>query len=202
MPSVAWKAYNNASEVYFQTYEGLRFSKMHRAFSRFLPQLPANCLDVGAGSGRDAIALAKKGYYVTAVEPSVGMRRLAEKYHFHRRVRWLADALPRLSKVMAMPERYNFILLSAVWMHVPPHQRLQSLKTLNALLDSEGCIAITLRLGAPSEERIMYAVSVEELLAHAAQVGLVPLYVSRRMRDSLKREDVRWCKVVLRKQPS
>ena len=197
MPPVAWKAYNDASEKYFHVYEGLQFSRMHRAFSRFLPPIGSACLDVGAGSGRDAVALARRGYKVTAVEPSIGMRRLAEKYHSNSNITWIGDALPRLAKVLAMSQRFRFILLSAVWMHIPPHQRVQSLKSLNQLLEVDGCIAMTLRLGTPSEERVMFAISVEELLAHALQAGLVPLYVSRRTRDSLRREDIEWRKVVL-----
>jgi 2-polyprenyl-3-methyl-5-hydroxy-6-metoxy-1,4-benzoquinol methylase len=199
MHSVAWKAYDDASRHFFETYEGLRFSTMHRSFLRFLPPPGALCLDVGAGSGRDAAALARRGYQVTAVEPSGGLRRLAEQHHANQGITWIDDALPNLEKVLAQSNRYRFILLSAVWMHIPPNQRLQSLMTLSRLLEPDGYIALTLRLGMPCHDRVMYSVSVEELLDHAKQAGLSVVYVSRRIRDSLKRSDITWRKVVLAK---
>lgn len=197
MSSVAWEAYNDASEKYFHAYEGLRFYQMHRAFLRFLPPLGSMCLDIGAGSGRDAFALARRGYKVIAVEPSIGMRRLAEKYHSSSCITWVDDALPCLDKVVSERKKFKFILLSAVWMHVPPHLREPSLETLHRLLDEDGCIAMTLRLGTSSDERVMFPVSVEELISDAERVGLVPFYISRRTRDSLNREDIEWRKVVL-----
>lgn len=199
MHPIAWKAYDDASRHFFETYEGLRFSTTHRSFLRFLPPPGALCLDVGAGSGRDAAALARRGYRVTAVEPSSGLRRLAEQHHANQGIMWIDDALPNLTKVLARPDRYKFILLSAVWMHIPPDERLQSLMTLNRLLETGGYIAVTLRLGIPCHDRVMYPVSVEDLLDHAKQAGLSPVYVSRKIRDSLMRNNVAWRKLVLAK---
>lgn len=197
MRSITWEAYNEASKHFFETYEGLKFSAMHRPFLRFLPPLGGGCLDVGAGSGRDAAALARRGYRVTAVEPSDGLRQLAQQHHTDPHIVWINDSLPILAKVRARHERYQFILLSAVWMHIPPEQRLASLRTLYQLLEPGGYIAFTLRLGAPCHERVMYPVNVNELLGYAETVGLTPVYISRKSRDSLKRGDVGWKKVVL-----
>lgn len=197
MRSITWKAYNEASKHFFETYEGLKFSAMHRTFLRFLPAQGGLCLDVGAGSGRDAAALARRGYRVIAVEPSDGLRQLAQQHHPDPDIVWIDDSLPKLTKVLARHERYQFILLSAVWMHIPPEQRLASLRTLSQLLEPGGYIAFTLRLGTPCYERVMYPVSVDELVGYADSIGLTPVYISRKSRDSLKRGDVGWKKVVL-----
>ncbi|RAS14253.1 methyltransferase family protein [Microvirgula sp. AG722] len=201
MTKRAWTAYSQASQHYFDVYQELDFTKMHKAFLRFLPAKGSLCLDVGAGSGRDAASLARRGYQVTAVEPSQGLRSLAESHHGSSSITWIDDKLPRLDKVKSLPDRYKFILLSAVWMHIPLRNRLASLRTLRSLLAPDGYIAITLRLGIPSSDRVMYPVSVDELLQHAEKVGLSPVYVGRKTKDSMSRNDVEWQKVVLQATP-
>ena len=196
MHSITWQAYDEASSSFFETYESLKFSRMHRAFLPFLPGKGGACLDVGAGSGRDAAALARRGYQVTAVEPSEGLRSLAEKRHAMQHIRWVDDSLPGLATLRAKREQFQFILLSAVWMHIPPNLRAESLETLEQLLAPGGRIAFTLRLGRSCSDRIMYPVDVSQLIAQAGHHGLCPIYVSRRVRDSLKRGDVVWRKII------
>jgi len=199
MSLTGWRAYDEASDDYFDSYEKLAFAKIHRSLLPFLPSKGANCLDVGAGSGRDSAALAKRGFLVTAVEPSAGLRALAERRHRNQRIRWIDDHLPLLAKIRGMPERYAFILLSAVWMHISPEDRHQALSTLSSLVQKDGCIAITLRLGTPDENRPLYPVDTAELLEGAHQHGLRPIYVSRLTKDPLRRAGVNWQKVVLTK---
>src|SRR6185295_5180678 len=49
----------------------------------------------GAASGRDARAMTERGLEVIAVEPSAGLRSIAEANS--ARVRWIDDRLPRLA---------------------------------------------------------------------------------------------------------
>lgn len=197
MPPLAWSAYDEASTSYFEAYESLQFAATHRSFLRFLPTPGANCLDIGAGSGRDAAALAKRGYLVTAVEPSNGLRRLAMARHRHPNIIWVDDSLPKLSKVKAMQTRYEFILLSAVWMHIPPSDRNESFSSLRELLKPNGRIGMTLRIGEPPPNRLMFPLALDDVLQQANSNGLVASYVSRTTRDSLKRSNVSWIKLIL-----
>lgn len=197
MSKNAWETYDAGSTEFFNQYESLPFEEVHEGFLSFLPEPGALCLDVGAGSGRDAAALADRGYEVVAVEPSSGLRRLAQEHHKSTRITWLADSLPDLVTLKSSGYRFDFVLLSAVWMHVHPEQRLLSLHNLKELLTAQGRIALTLRLGAPNVERVIYPLATDEVLDHAAKVGLMPLYVSEEETDSLGRGDVRWQKIVL-----
>lgn len=194
-----WEIYNSKSENFFESYEKLQFSKVHRALLPFLPEKGATCLDVGAGSGRDAAALSKRGYLVTAVEPSAGMREQA-KYRYDRHdIRWLDDHLPDLSTTKCLGEKFSFILVSAVWMHLPRQAWDQAFVSLKALLTDTGHLAISLREGADNAQRGMFIVDIDELLACAVQHGFTPVYTSRRTKDAFARAGVSWKKIVLKK---
>jgi SAM-dependent methyltransferase len=197
MSKIAWEIYDAASTEFFNMYESLPFEQVHEGLLGFLPEFGAMCLDVGAGSGRDAAALADRGYNVVAVEPSNGLRRLAQERHGNARIKWLTDSLPNLATLKSSAYRFDFVLLSAVWMHVHPEERLPSLQNLRGLLTAHGRIALTLRLGAPNAERVIYPLTTEEVLNDAAAAGLTLLHVSKEETDSLGRGDVRWQKIVL-----
>jgi 2-polyprenyl-3-methyl-5-hydroxy-6-metoxy-1,4-benzoquinol methylase len=199
MDTVSWENYDTHSEQFFQTYEGLNFSKIHRAFLRFLPSKGARCLDIGAGSGRDAHALARRGYWVTAVEPSNPMRHLAKTTHRHPRILWINDSLPALTHVLSLHIKYEFILLSAIWMHIHPNRREEAFNTLAFLLAPHGHVALTIRFGPASRERMIYSVAMEELIAQARRRGLFPVYISRVMNDPMSRDEVTWKKIVFTK---
>lgn len=197
MSITSWQPYDAESEYYFRTYEGLGFSTVHQSLLPFLPEKGSLCLDIGAGSGRDAAALAKRGFRVTAVEPSRGLRHLARWHHRLRNIRWIDDCLPYLSKVRALPERYEFILLSAVLMHIRPERQRDSLASVAALLRNGGRVAITFRSGQ-EEKRDMHGVDLVTLLRSARGLNLVPVYKSQKGGDDfLHRPSVSWHKVVL-----
>lgn len=123
MKTASWQYYDSNAKQFFRDYETLNFAKTHRAFLPYLPRQSTNCLDVGGGSGRDAKALAKRGYKVTAVEPSDALRHLATIRHSHPNIQWIQDHLPQLTQVNALKRKFEFILLSAVWMHIHPNER-------------------------------------------------------------------------------
>ncbi|KPW44789.1 hypothetical protein ALO95_102041 [Pseudomonas syringae pv. antirrhini] len=196
--SASWASYDSESIKYFDTYSKLYFSNIHRQFIRFLPESPnAKVLDIGSGSGRDALSLARRGYQVTAVEPSEKMLDLAKTKNNHKNIAWLNDCLPDLSSLDK--NTYDFVLMSAIWMHIAPHERKSSLKRISSLLKEDSYLAITLRIGKPDLSRTMYSVSEEELLTQSFETNLDPIYISREIKDPLNRNEVTWKKIVLQK---
>jgi SAM-dependent methyltransferase len=177
-------------------YESLSFEDVHADLIAILPAPGSTVLDIGAGSGRDAAWLAAKGYDVVAVEPSEAMLTRARAKHTSSRIQWLSDSLPDLAKVRRLALSFDFILLSAVWMHIPPVARQRALRKLATLLAPKGRIAISLRLGAPDTERAMYEVSLPELAGLAQQFGLRVVHTGD-SQDKLRRSDVSWTNVVL-----
>lgn len=197
-PNEPWSNYDQHSDYFFHTYNKIQFSRIHKPFIRFLPKkMAAKVLDIGCGSGRDAMALAKRGYTVTAVDPSREMLRLAEKQDTKKRITWIRDALPQLSTIGN--KSYSFILISAVWMHIPPSQRDNSIKRITELLTKDGRLAITLRMGEQDEGRAMYPITLEELLTLATKYDLHPIYISRTTKDSFNRDSISWKKIVFSK---
>ncbi|MGC5796114.1 class I SAM-dependent methyltransferase [Sphingomonas sp. NFX23] len=145
-------------------------------------------MDIGAGTGRDAVALAALGHRVTAAEPSSKMLRLAKALHPGSGVVWVSDALPTIRKVGGT---YDVVLLSAVWMHVPPADRSAALSRIVDLTSPGGSVFVTLRLGPGSVDRAMWSVSAEELIRLAAARGMTTSDLGKRP-DLLRRDGVSW----------
>ncbi|WP_242065492.1 bifunctional 2-polyprenyl-6-hydroxyphenol methylase/3-demethylubiquinol 3-O-methyltransferase UbiG [Trichocoleus sp. FACHB-262] len=121
-----------------------------------LPERPSLVLDIGAGSGRDAAWLADQGHEVVAVEPAAAMREAGQCLHPDSRIRWIDDCLPSLPNLHQLGLAFDFILLSAVWMHVPPAERSRAFRKVITLLKLGGPLAITLRHGPAEAQRQIY----------------------------------------------
>jgi protein-L-isoaspartate O-methyltransferase len=188
--------YEQHSVRLVEQYESLAFQEVHAGLLDMLPPAGATVLDIGAGSGRDAAWFAANGYDVVAVEPSEAMLAHARTLHPSSRIHWLSDSLPDLANVRRLGLSFDLILLSAVWMHIPPAARQRALRKLATLLAPKGRIAISLRLGAPDTERAMYEVSLAELAGLAQQFGL-RIVRTTDSPDKLGRSEVSWTNVVL-----
>jgi len=188
--------YDRNAEQLVSQYESLTFEHVHPALLDLLPPPGATILDVGAGSGRDAAWLAARGYDVVAAEPSEAMRTLARQHHPLPRIHWVADSLPDLPQVRRLGLTFDLILLSAVWMHVPPSARQRALRKLATLLSPNGRIAISLRIGPPDTGRAMYEVTLPELTSMAQQFGL-RLVRTDDSPDRLGRPGISWTTAVL-----
>ncbi|MCV6591691.1 MAG: methyltransferase domain-containing protein [Silicimonas sp.] len=138
----------------------------------FLPTEPVPVLDVGAGSGRDALWFAEKGHEVTAVEPVREMSEQAEKTRFRDRIHWIEDHLPGLEALDGHEGRYGLALLSGVWHHLPPEIRAPAFTRLAGLLRPEGRLVLSLRLGPDVDGRTNFAIDLEHTLTEARAAGL------------------------------
>lgn len=186
--------YAESAERLGKLYESVSFEAVHGALLDLLPEPPARVLDVGAGTGRDAAALAGRGYTVDAVEPVAELRQVAERLHPGSGVNWRAGALPEIPGVRGP---YDVVLLSAVWMHLLPEERPVAMRRLAGLLGPGGILLITLRRGEPPVDRRMFDIPPQEVAGHGVEVGLRLLRIVDEKADRLGRDAVHWNAVAL-----
>lgn len=188
--------YDESARQIADLYESTTFERVHEGSLDLLPASGSAVLDVGAGSGRDAAALATRGYCVTAVEPSRGLREEAHRRHGDEQIKWCDDALPHLRTLG--DQRFAFILVSAVWMHLIPRDRSTAMHRLAQLLAPSGRLVISVREGLVDPARAITAVTTQEVEETATRSGLLMV---RRIdaADTLSRADVSWSTLVFEK---
>jgi len=167
--SIEW--YNLHAESVVERHESIRAADANAWLRKELPQSPANVLDVGAGSGRDAAWLCSLGHKVVAVEPSSRMAAHAKRLGRCRNIEWIDDRLPQLTKVCARNSRFNFILANAMWMHLAPGERAPAIASLLGLLSPGGMLAIAFSQGTPQANRPFFECRGEEILDIALSEG-------------------------------
>lgn len=190
--------YTDNANTLITQYDSVSFVNVHNNWLHLLPR-SGHALDIGAGSGRDARYLASKGLKVYAVEPASALRLKAIENSVNYNITWLNDTLPSLEEISALGIQFNIILLSAVWMHLSPQERQDSMNIMVNLLSDKGKLIITLRHGSFSDIRTAYTVSAQELSELAQRNGLSVLLSTSIENDKLGRGNVAWQTVVLEK---
>jgi len=178
-------------------YESLSPDELNAWLRPYLPESPSRILDVGAGTGRDAAWLSGLRHDVIAVEPSARLREAAEELHAGLSVQWIDDELPALDKIHRLGLSFDFILVSAVWMHVAPSDRARAFRKLITLLEPGGAIALTLRHGPAETGRGIFAVSLSEIEQLSASHGAF-VQKAEVVSDNLGRREVAWTQVLVR----
>ena len=134
------------------------------------------------------------------MEPASLLAQLGQLQTRHLKVTWLEDSLPALSRVTKQEISFDLILLSAVWMHIPPSDRARSIRKLANLLKPGGKLVISLRHGqneAEFTQRKMHLVCADELKQLATDVGLFTKLETPKEADTLGRNYVTWQTLVL-----
>jgi SAM-dependent methyltransferase len=190
--------YGEAAAALAEQYESVSFTDVHRDVLHLFPSQPGVILDVGAGSGRDAAALAGRGHRVVAVEPTPELRSLGRRIHGDRDIEWVDDALPDLPVLTARDGRFDLILLTAVWMHLDRAERTSAMAALVGLLGPAGRVVLSLRHGPVPPGRRMFDVTAEETARLARGHGLVVEHLGEHA-DLHGRDGVRWSSLGLRR---
>ena len=180
-------------------YESVTFATAHRAILHLIPCEPCDVVDIGAGTGRDAAALAEMGHRVVAVEPTAEMRSGAMALHPSPRIEWLDDRLPDLALLTARGETYDLVMLTAVWMHLDKKQRRRAMKNVSSLVRKGGMMSLTLRHGPVPAGRRMFEVSAEETVGLAAARGL-DVVLQLEAQPSLGQVGVTWTRLVFKRE--
>jgi SAM-dependent methyltransferase len=190
------EGYGETADILVKQYESLAFAQVHRHILHLFPEAPSRVLDIGAGTGRDAAGLCGLGHSVTAVEPTPEMRAHGQRLHGHLPIRWVDDSLPDLARVHAFGERYDVVMLTAVWMHLDAAQRERAMGRVVGLLQPAAVLSLSLRHGPVPAGRRMFEVSAAETSELAAHHGLVTIHDSEG--PSLRAPGVSWSRLAFR----
>jgi hypothetical protein len=191
--------YDTNSERLAVTYEQLEAGQLNAWLVDALPSAPACVLDIGAGTGRDAAWLASRGFDVVAVEPAAGMVREARRLHTETAIHWVeGDSLPGLEKTLRRAQAFDFILVSAVWMHVPHQERTRAFRKIVSLMKPGARLAMTLRHGPASDGQVIHAVSAAEIEGLARSHGAYVERIHYDVPDQAGRSEVNWTQVMVR----
>lgn len=190
----------NAARLAVQ-YETLTFEQAAGPFLALIPASSAIILDVGAGTGRDAAALVRRGHRVTAVEPVAEFRAIGQSIHAGVDINWIDDALPELASIAGLGLQFDIVMLQAVWMHFEPEQRSRAMATLSRLLSPSSALLISYRNGPAIYGRRLFPVDAAETRAAASRHGLRPTLHEVRS-DALGRPDIEWTYLAFARDPS
>jgi SAM-dependent methyltransferase len=174
------EGYGETADALVKPYESVSFADVHRDTLHLIPTTPGRVLDVGAGTGRDAAALAALGHVVVAVEPTPELRAHGQRLHRDAAIIWIDDALPDLDKVHERGERFDLVMLTAVWMHLDSGQRERAMARVAGFLQPGALVTLLLRHGPVPVGRRMFDVSAAETRALAAHHGLKTIHDSER----------------------
>jgi len=177
-----------------ERYERRVFADVHKSVLHLIPNEPCNVLDIGAGTGRDAAGFAALGHRVVAVEPTEPLREGAMALHKSPRIDWIDDSLPDLVLLVARQERYEVVMLTAVWMHLDELQRRRAMPKVASLV----ILIMSLRHGLVPKGRRMFDVSSEETINLAGEQGLELIANLGKRPDSFGRGDVSWTRLAFK----
>ena len=187
-------------ELHAKLYAEETFSAdMSEQYRRFLPLLRerARILDVGSGSGRDACYFQKKGYQVTALEPSKNLCREIRKVFSGKIV---------CSDIQSYRpnQRFDGIWACASLLHVPEKELSAILKKIARALKDSGILYMSFKLGdfeGFRGERYFCDYTedaMEEVLKDNDRFDVVKIWETEDVRSG--HSDTRWLNVLVRKQ--
>lgn len=187
--------YAEAADALAVQYEEVAFGEVHRDVLQLVPSELGRILDVGAGTGRDAAALAARGHRVVAVEPTAELRAHGQRIHADSGIEWVDDVLPDLT-LSQHKGPFDAVFATAVWMHLDAEDRERAMARIAALLMPGGRFFVNLRHGPVPDGRHMFDVSPAETTELGAAHGLQTVHRSERP-DLHGRNSVRWSCLVL-----
>lgn len=166
------EGYAENAQSLIEHWREIPFAEHHEPIMHLIPIRPSRVLDVGAGIGTDAAAFAAMGHTVFAIEPVDALRAAGIRLHPSSRIEWLDDSLPDLAILRSRRKAFDFVMLSAVWMHLDEPERRRAMPIISALLCDGALLVMSLRHGLIPEGRRMFEVSGEETIQLANAHGL------------------------------
>jgi len=194
------KGYDRFTDLFIESSQALDFHEACKDFLSFLPTSPANILDIGAGAGQNAVALAKLGHKVTAIEPMPEFLSSAQTTYNDLNIKWLNGALPDLTCISPKEPEFDFILINAVWHHLNNIERELAVTCLSTLIKPGGRCALSLRNGPAGMGTRVYPTDSHITIKHFKAMGFNCIFHLKDQPSIYShKKDVNWSRIVLQK---
>ena len=177
-------------------------SPLSKYFSLAFPKQKSKILDVGCGSGRDLRALIADGYDAYGIEPVDELRQETVLRHPSLASRVWTGALPGY----VSNEKYGGVLCSAVLMHIPLGQQLETFLNIRNLLEPGGRLLLSIPATRDNldeefrdpDGRLFVPTDPERIRLIAEQIGFT--FISHAQdTDSLGRNEYTWNTLIFEK---
>lgn len=185
--------YNKYANVYFENTVDLDMSEIMAPFIRLLPD-NAEVLDLGCGSGRDTLYMEEAGFYVTALDGSEEMCKLAEIYTDKEVLNITFDELD-------FDEVFDGIWACASLVHVEEQQIDQIMEKVINALKPGGVLYMSFYHGDDEGYRggryihEYTKASLRELIARHGRIETLDMWKS----EDVRNEDKTWINVLVRR---
>ncbi len=194
------RGYEDVTDSFIEASQALDFAHINEDFLKFLPSPPARILDVGAGAGQNAAALARLGYSIYAIEPFVPFLNAAKCTYAELGINWSQDSLPLLGKLPNLAGYFDFILVDGVWHHLSEEERDRSLERFATLLTVGGAWPLSLRHGPAGAGKHIFQTDGPRTVTAATRYGLkVALHLQDEPSKMKNKPGVPWTRIVLTK---
>jgi len=193
------EGYERFVSIFIETSQSLDFYHSCKDYITFLPQAPADILDVGAGAGQNSAALAQLGYRVKAMEPMPDFLAAARATYPQLHIEWRNDSLPHLATLDGNIQ-FDFILIEGVWHHLDESERTVAIARLSVLIKPLGLCAISLRNGPAGMGVRVFPTDVLKTIEQFKQFGFECIFCSQNQPSIYSfKENVFWSRIVLQK---
>ncbi|WP_457596426.1 class I SAM-dependent methyltransferase [Hydrogenimonas sp.] len=183
--------YEKEANAFIARYEEADMSHLHETIRAFIPP-KSGVLDVGFGSARDLAVLRADGYEVWGVDPVASFVHHARKRFPEIADRFACAGLPKLPLPETFPDRFDAVLLIAVWMHLPKRVWRESVDRVVSLLKPGGRVVVSYSLGQRmGDARHFEAIDPDRLKDMFHEAGCRSIYRSD-SGDSLGRRTIVW----------
>lgn len=187
--------YNRYAVPYFEKTAELDMEKIIRPFIELMPE-NAEILDLGCGSGRDTVTLVENGFFVTALDGSEEMCKLAE-------VHTDQDVLHMTYEEMDFDDVFDGIWACASLVHLSEDEMKSVMKKLVHALQKNGVLYFSVHRGERDgmyNGRYFRDYKKRELLTLLEQfeeLELLNMWTTQDVRSG--KADNQWLNVLVRK---
>ena len=132
--------YEENAELLANRYNSADLSALHNILQRWLPP-QGGVLEIGCGSGRDALFMKSLGCHVTALDGSPSMAKITQKAFCDsgvEDVRVFSAPFPLPSDHFLLKEAFDAVVSIAMLMHLPDHELFGFANQVACLLKEKG----------------------------------------------------------------